>query len=151
MNKQSTFTFNHIEKTIVGTKSAIKRASVLGSDEYKILNKMMKEQPTYSVVEKIMQKKVEHKKTYGGLTLKKMEEFIKTQPDAEKNLIRLEAVKKVAKARNALYPLTKQWFLAEFPAYKGAIVISEEATTKVNDNDVAEAAAELDNLLKKVG
>ena len=150
MNKQSTFTFNHIEKTIVGTKSAIKRASVLGSDEYKILNKMMKEQPTYSVVEKIMQKKVEHKKTYGGLTLKKMEEFIKTQPDAEKNLIRLEAVKKVAKARNAVYPLTKQWFLAEFPSYKEAIIVEAAKAPEVKDVDIVKAAAELDNLKKAI-
>lgn len=149
MNKQNTFTFNHIEKTIIGTKSAIKRASVLGSDEYKILNKMMKEQPTYTVSEKILNKKVEGKKTYNGLTLSKMEEFIKTQPNSEANIVLFEAVKKVAKARNALYPLTKQWFLEKFD-YDGAIVIEEKKAVEVKDADLAEATAELDKLSKKI-
>lgn len=149
MNKQNTFTFNHIEKTIIGTKSAIKRASVLGSDEYKILNKMMKEQPTYTVSEKIFNKKVESKKTYNGLTLSKMEEFIKTQPNSEENIVLFEAVKKVAKARNALYPLTKQWFLEKFD-YDGAIVIEEKNAVEIKDADLAKAAAELDNLSKKI-
>ena len=149
MKKSVTFKFDHIEKTIVGTKSAIERANVLGSDEYKALTKMMKEQPNYTVTAKVLNKKVESKKTYNGLTLKKMEEFIRTQPNSEANLIRFEAVKKEAKARNAFYPLTKQWFLANFN-YKGAITIEETKSIEVNDADLAKAAAELDNLSKKI-
>ena len=145
MNKQNTFTFNHIEKTIIGTKSAIKRASVLGSDEYKILNKMMKEQPTYTVSEKILNKKVESKKTYNGLTLSKMKDYIKTQSNSEENLAKFEKVKEVAKAKNALYPLTKKWFLKTFPSYKDDTTIDEKAAVLKD-----EVIAELNALEKEV-
>ena len=150
--KTACFTFDHINNAIVGSKSAIKRASLPDSDEYKILKKMMKEQPSYAVAEKIIKKKAAHKKTYGGLTLDKMKEFIETQPNTEKNLVRFEKAKKEAKARNATYPLTKQWFLKEFPAYKSEIVIADEESEKVIEaekTNIAELPADIDRLGKK--
>jgi len=139
MNTQNIFTCDHANHLIRGSKSALKRASIYGTNEYKMLTQLMQELPTYGVAERIIKKKVSGKISYRNLTLKKMEDYINTQPNAKKNLAKFEAVKRIAEARSALYPLSKKWFLSTFPNYKEDIVVEDEAIE-------LEVAAELDEL-----
>ena len=63
-----------------------------------------------------------------------MREYIATQANAEENLRALDRVIKIAKSKGAMYPLTKQWFLATFPEYKEA-VSAKEIANKDADGD----------------
>ena len=122
--KRMNVTVNVIEKEIIVTKAFYKKASAYGTDEYRLFKSIMAENEGF----KIVIKKSEGKKTYNGLNLKRMEEYIKTQPNSNENLIEFEKVKAVAKAKGGLYPLTKKWFLDKFEDYKGEITENEIAS-----------------------
>ena len=62
-----------------------------------------------------------------------MEKYIiDTQPDSETALKKFEAVKRVAKAKNAYYPLTKKWFLKAYPDFKKEGITDEESANASN-------------------
>ena len=138
------FVYDFENQAVVGSKSAIARANKGINPEYSVLTSMLKAQPTFSVKAKIIDVKKD-KKSYNGLTLDKMAEYIKTKPNSEKALEKFEAVKKIAKAKGACYPITKKWFLATYPEYKETVVsVDEEAEAKAEVE--AEAEAELEAL-----
>ena len=131
MNKH--FTYNFIEKTIIGSHAAIIKANKGLNPEYSELSEMLSAHPEFSVKEKVIQKK-EGKKTYGNLTLNRMKEYIETQytnkEELNDKLNEFKAVKKVAEAKGAIYPLTKKWFLETYPEYKKNNVSDEEINTE---------------------
>ena len=141
------FTYNFIEKTIVGSKAAIERANKGKNPEYAELSGMLTAHPDFTVRVKDIQKK-EGKKTYSKLTIKKMEDYIKTQFSDEgtlnAKLIEFKAVQKMAEVKGAKYPLTKKWFLAVYPSFKENNVSKEETTEE--EKALAAAAAQLEAL-----
>ena len=141
------FTYNFVNKTIVGTKSAINRANKGLKPEYGMLCEMLAEHPDFTVVEKQIKHKADKKK-YNGLTLPRIKEYIETQPNSKERLIEFAAIQKVAKTKGALYPLTKKWFLATFPEFKENNVSKAEisAEVAVGEDDLAKAAAKLATL-----
>ena len=141
------FTYNFVNKTIVGTKSAINRANKGMKPEYGMLCEMLAEHPDFTVAEKQINHKADKKK-YNCLTLPRMKEYIEMQPKSKERLIEFAAIQKVAKAKGALYPLTKKWFLATFPEFKENNVSEAEISAKVavGEDDLAKAAAKLATL-----
>ena len=119
------FTYNFVEKAIIGSKAAINRANKGMNPEYTELKKMLAEYPTFSVQEKVIQKNKD-KKTYHNLTFERMAEYINTQKDSEKRMKEFETVKVIAAAKGAKYPLTKKWFLETYKDYKEHEVTEEE-------------------------
>lgn len=138
------FTYNFVNKTIVGTKSAINRANKGLKPEYGMLCEMLAEHPDFTVTEKQIKHKADKKK-YKGLTLPRMEAYIETQPNSKERLIEFAAIQKVAEAKGAKYPLTKKWFLVTFPEFKENNVSEAEISAKVavGEDDLAKAAATL--------
>ena len=108
---------------------------------------MLAQHPDFTVVTKVIEKK-ENKKTYSKLTFGRMEDYIRTQFSDEEilngKLIEFEAIKNVAKAKGAMYPLTKKWFLAKYPEYKENTVSDTEISEE--EKALAAAAAELEAL-----
>ncbi len=141
------FTYNFINKTIVGTKAAINRANKGLKPEYGMLCEMLAEHPDFTVAEKQINHKADKKK-YNGLTLPRMKEYIETQPNSKERLIEFAAIQKVAKTKGALYPLTKKWFLATFPEFKKNNVSEAEISAKVavGEDEPAKASAKLATL-----
>lgn len=141
------FTYNFVNKTIIGTKSAINRANKGLKPEYDTLCEMLAEHPDFTVVEKQINHKADKKK-YNGLTLPRMKEYIETQPNSKERLIEFAAIQKVAKTKGALYPLTKKWFLATFPEFKENNVSKAEisAEVAVGKDALAKAVAKLATL-----
>lgn len=113
------------------------KASKYGTDEYRTLHKILRDNANNNP--RIVIVRNEKKKTYNGLDFDKMEEYIKTQPNSEKNLQTFEAVKRVAKAKGSMYPLTKKWFLDKFKDYKYSVTEEETLSALVNA-DAEEAA-----------
>ncbi len=141
------FTYNFVNKTIVGTKSAINRANKGLKPEYGMLCEMLAEHPDFTVAEKQINHKADKKK-YNGLTLPRMKEYIETQPNSKERLIEFAAIQKVAATKGAKYPLTKKWFLATFPEFKENNVSEAEisAEVAVGEDDLTKAAAKLATL-----
>ncbi|MEE3492184.1 hypothetical protein [Ruminococcus sp.] len=136
----TTMYVNHADKTITITKAFNKRASIYGTDEFKMLHRAIQD-TGYSVIVKTIQKK-----SYNGLSFKRMEAYIMTQPNSEANLKEFKAVQSVATAKGAKYPLTKKWFLQTFPEYKVNEVSANETeailnTSTHNANIVKDVAA----------
>lgn len=120
------FTFNFVAKTIEGTKSAISRANKGMNPEFKELCEMIKAQPTFTITVKVINQK-EGKEKYHDLTFERMKLYISLQTDAEKKLAEFEAIKKVAKAKGAMYPLTKKWFINTYKNYKESDIAKMES------------------------
>lgn len=108
-SSKNLFTFNHIDKTIVGTEHHFNQAGIPDSTAYKALMAAMEMQPTYSLAPIPSTKKVEKKQTYAGLTLGLMADYIRIagneQSQAEFN--------HMVEGKTA-YPTIKSWFLEEF-------------------------------------
>lgn len=138
------FTYNFVNKTIVGTKSAINRANKGMKPGYGMLCEMLAEHPDFTVAEKQINHKADKKK-YNGLTLPRMKEYIETQPNSKERLIEFAAIQKVAATKGAKYPLTKKWFLATFPEFKENNVSKAEisAEVAVGKDALAKTAATL--------
>lgn len=127
------FTYNFVNKTIIGSKAAIARANKGINPEYNELTSMLAEHPNFSVVEKNI-KKNDDKKTYSGLTIETMKAYIKTLDNSRSKLIEFEAIQVVAEAKGAKYPLTKKWFLNTYPEFKNSeLAINEEVQKKMKD------------------
>lgn len=141
------FTYDFTKKAIVGTKTSIKKANAGKNPEYSELCEKLKAHPDFVVIEKIINQK-KKKKTYNSLTLKKMEEYISTQPESTNKLIEFKAIQKVAEARGAKYPLCKKWFLNTYPEYKENAISSEQTKALITEEDqvLAKAEAAIDNL-----
>lgn len=115
-------TADFANKTLNMTKSFYKKACKVGSPEYKELRNAMKENEGYPI--NIVSN--DKKRSYRALTIERMVEYIKTQANSEENLAALDRAVKVAEAKGAKYPLTKQWFLLTFPEYKESAISEEE-------------------------
>ena len=137
--KKNVIFVDDANKRLVVSKAFYKNASVFGSAEYYALRKAKKENAEYSVV---FQSVLSDKKTYHGLSLSRMADYIQTQPNANERMAEFEAVKKIAKAKGSLYPLTKKWFLQTYPHYKENDVSSEVAKSTPNAQSEATKEAE---------
>ena len=131
------FNYDFINKAIVGTKTAIRKANAGNTPEYRELCKKLAEHPNFNVVEKEIKNKKE-RKTYYGLSFDRMKDYILTQPDSEMKLKVFEKVQEIADAKGAKYPLTKKWFLKTFPEYKenDASVIDEKKAMEQAEEEV---------------
>lgn len=149
------FTYNFIEKAIIGSKAAIERANKGKNPEYAELSGMLVAHPDFTVRVKDIRKK-EGKKTYSKLTFGRMEDYISTQFADEETLAaklnEFKAIQKVAEAKGAKYPLTKKWFLAAYPSFKENEVSEQESAEQEKalateaEKLLADAAAQLEAL-----
>ena len=113
---RSLFVFDHINHSIVGSKTSIKKASKFNSPEYKELAKLMAEHPDYCIMEKEIHTN-SSKRTYHGLTIKLMEDFISVQDNAEEMLSKFRTALSSSEAQGRKYTLTKKWFLRTYPGF----------------------------------
>jgi len=140
--KKNVVAVDMIAQTITITKAYYKRACTYGTAEYYEFRTIMSENAGFAVAFKTIEKK-----TYKDLTFERMAEYIETQPNSEKQLIAFAAVQKIAEKKGSKYPLTKKWFLKNYPEYKEnevsaaetaaleAMLEAELAELETEDND----------------
>lgn len=127
------FAYDFTNRTIVATKATLKKASNPTTDEYTALIKMIEGQPTFRVVEKTI-KNSGNKKTYKGLTLKMMMDYISNQKNSEELMAEFNEAQGDAKNK---YPSAKQWFLNEFPDFtmkNGKDAVSKAKIVRIKRN-----------------
>ena len=127
------FAYDFTNRTIVATKATLKKASNPTTDEYTALIKMIEGQPTFRVVEKVIKNRG-NKKTYSGLTLEMMAEYIMSQQNSDKLMAEFNEAQSMGKSK---YPLAKKWFLNEFPDFtmkNGKKAASKAKIVKIKKN-----------------
>ena len=136
--KKNAIVVDGMNKALVMTKVFYKKACLFGSEEYYELRKAQAENEGFEIAFKFADKE-----THRGLTFKRMADYIKTQPDADARMMEFEAVQKIAKAKGAMYPLTKEWFFLTYPQFKKDEVSADEQAFVLNEmKKLAEAEAE---------
>jgi hypothetical protein len=103
---------NYFNETIEMSKSESKRASVIGSDEYKALLSVKNDFPTYHIV--IIAKEAKRSDDIKGLTYDYMEEYI-TNEGTPEQLNRFNTLREGIFNTRGSYGEIRKWFLEEFP------------------------------------
>lgn len=130
MKKINPITIDLINQTITISKAFYKKASTYGTAEYELLRDAIQQNHGFTIVFKTVEKK-----SYNGLTFKRMEDYIKTQTNSEANLKAFVDVQRIAEAKGGKYPLTKKWFLKTFPEYALNEVSDSEMGTSLNKSE----------------
>lgn len=126
------FAVNFAENTIVATKTTLKKASIPNSPEYKALMKLMKQNPTFTVTEKVIKEAI-GKQTYEGLNKAFIEKYISIQSNAK------ELNEQYAKASEmGKFPLVRKWFLNTFKGFN--MEAAKEEIEKAIFAEIASAA-----------
>ena len=116
----TTITVSARTNSLVLTKSFAAKATIFGSDEYKMLQEARRDYPGYKVT---VGKTKEAKNIYAGLDYDYMEKYIKTHDD-DKQSIMNEYLMLRGKSDDALeiqagsasFLEIRSWFLKTFPA-----------------------------------
>ena len=131
------FSVNFAENTIIASKTTLKKASVPNSPEYKELMKLLKQNPTFTIAEKVIKEAI-GKETYEGLNKKFIEKYISIQNDAS---YLNEQYRKAAK--RGKFPLVRKWFLETFKNFdmeKAKKEIDEAIFHEISSADKKELA-----------
>ena len=113
------FTFDHINKTIIGSEFNFKMSGNPTKPQYNALMNAMAMQPSYSLSPIASEKKVQKKCTYKGLTMPLMEQYLEIYTDEQADEARAKfAEMKAKKDLNEMsYSTIKSWFLDLFPHF----------------------------------
>ena len=128
------FTFNHINKTIVGSEFNFKMSGNPKKPQYEALMKAMAFQPDYTLAPVASTKKVEKKQTYKGLNFELMMDYV----EFKGNEIQKAEFEEIVSS-NATYPTIKSWFLDNFKV--GFTV--EKATREIAQHKLGERKAKV--------
>ena len=108
------FVYDHVNKTIIGTRSALKKAGIPGSDESKAFASMIRDYPHYEVMEKDV-KKNPSKNSHKGLTMSLVKAYLEIQENADEVKEKLKRIENMAKEQKLkAFPLVKRWFIGMF-------------------------------------
>ncbi len=102
------FSLNHVDKTIVASKTTLRKAGIFGSAEYKELMHLLNENSGYAVAEKVI-KKSTGKKTYRGLTAALIRDYLSIQPNCDE----MNTLFNQAWERGG-FSLGRKWFLESY-------------------------------------
>lgn len=111
----TTFTFDHVKKTINGSKTDFERAGIPGSAFEAQLMERIAAHPDYTLNPIAIRKK-EKKKTYAGLNRQLMRKFIMIQEDHKEVLAKFEEQLN----DGVSFPTIKSWFLDQYKGFNVA-------------------------------
>lgn len=123
---KNNYKVDYAKNTITITKDFAKKANIIDSVEYKILRKLQKDFPNFTITQRTATVSTT-KKTHKGLTLDRMEKYIRTFEEASD----LKIFKKVKEYNTDYrennsgelseiinYGKVKAWFIGKYPEYE---------------------------------
>lgn len=99
---------------IIMSRQFEKCASIAGSEEYRRLQAVRLDYPTFAVVRRSI-KKAPTKETYAGLTFAYMENYIAKHDNAEERRKVYDKLRLIGACHKVSYPTIKKWFLETYP------------------------------------
>ena len=104
------YNFNALTNTLTISESFAKKASKVGSPEYRIILKLRRDCPELTI------QQAEKKEGKKGLTYSQMEAFIGEHRNAAELKAKFEKVKKLSRIQPMPYKYVKTWFENNFPS-----------------------------------
>ena len=123
-------------------------AAEYGTKEYKIMKGIRKDFPGMAEIV-VSGREQKSPRPNTRLTYENMEKFIEVQEDSEALLEVFETVKAASKASKSPYKYVSDWFKAQFPDYKNAVVFNDGKLTVIPQK--APDTKEYKQKLSKVG
>ena len=99
---------------IIMSRQFEKCASIAGSEEYRRLQAVRLDYPTFAVVRRSI-KKAPSKVTHAGLTFAYMENYIASHANAEQIKKVYDELRLIGACHKVSYPTIKKWFLETYP------------------------------------
>ncbi|MDD6051954.1 MAG: hypothetical protein PUC00_11935 [Clostridiales bacterium] len=122
MNNVRGFSYNPMTNTLALTANFVKKASRLGTTEYKMVLQYQKDHPGLEIVE--LKKDNEHKRD--TVTYTRMEQTIKLCRDSEARMKQYKQMRIWAEIQDAPFLKLKAWFLNNYANYDSMDDIDDE-------------------------
>ena len=137
---------DHAKSTVTLSKAFLRKANVVGSNEYKDLVALRQDFHDYSITVKTIKKKTD-KKRHAGLDYESMEKYVELTYGANSPAMRAyEQIRALATTQSGQYAYVKKWFLKSFPDYDktqvwtqeiGIQTLADESSTKETQDAAA--------------
>ena len=131
--------YNPMTNTLSLSESFVKKASRLGTAEYKMVLQYQKDHPDLKMVE-MEKKNPEHKRD--TVTYTRMEQTIKRCRDSEARMKQYERMRTWAEIQDAPFLKLKAWFLNNYANYDSMDDIDEEGFFIPKTKEQVKAEAE---------
>lgn len=105
---------DHKSKTIVMDRTFAKKAEIVGSKEYNLLQTARRDYEGYTVIRREIKKNL-NKECYRGLTYDYMRNYILSHTGAETMIQKFNELLLLTKCHSIRYPHIKKWFLDSYP------------------------------------
>ena len=110
---------DHSNSNIVMDRTFAKKAEIVGSREYLLLQDCRRDYPFYTVIRRTINKKPDQEH-YRGLTYEYMENYITTHEEGENRVLVLKEFAEMrliseCHSKAHRYPVIKNWFLNKYP------------------------------------
>ncbi len=125
------FTFDHINKKIVGSEFNFKLSGNPEKPQYKALMTAMARHSDYTLSPITSKKKVEKKQTYAGLTSVLIKEYVALFGTEEQKIAHAEMVE-----AKFPYPTIKSWFLEENKGFSVSKAKRDIANGKLHNKKI---------------
>ena len=126
-----------VNKTVYVTRVFARKAEMYGSPEYEKMNEIEKSLKGFKI-----EMHMPSRKSSALVPYEKMVEFICMMPDAEKNYMEYERIKKMSLAHKSTYKYVNEWFCEKYPNYAKFAVKDENGRMSWNVIDMYHTALE---------
>ena len=113
-NTRKGYTVNHFNRTITLTRNFSNKASIPGTEEYRIFLSLRRDNPEYEVIQRTIAKKEGKRKPP---SYKQMIKYITCVENSDFYMARFEAVREEAASKNGSYARILKWFRQTFPNF----------------------------------
>lgn len=128
-NRKNALVVNGNKVTV--TKDFMKKASIYGTEEYKLWKEVRSDIPNATMVTKKIKRNAD-KKTYKNLTYSNIKEFLELQENSKELLEEYKLERKKSVIQASSYHYIRSWFVSKFPDYHK---YKEFFSDKANDKD----------------
>ena len=114
------FTFDHFNKLILGSEFNFKKSGDDSTPQYEALMAAMERHPNYTLSAIASKKKIEKKRSYEGLNMSLMEEYLNLVYEgelAEVARAKFAEMKAKKEKKEMAFATIKSWFLELFPKF----------------------------------
>lgn len=109
------------------SKGFMRKASIYGTEEYRLWKAFLAENPGYTMVAKVVNNT---KSAQKNATYKNMEAYIRLQENSEKKLADFENIKKASKIQRDPYGNVLAWFDATYPNARAQFKTEDETNSE---------------------
>lgn len=127
--KTNVLKIDFVNSTLIMDRTFAKAASIVGSQEYQLLQNARQDYPAFTVSMRAIRRNP-NKESYRGLTYAYMEKYITDHDDENQSIMKEYLnMREIAKCHSVRYPKIKAWFLETYPEIVAFGLLQNEQET----------------------